>query len=280
MSNLSFTEETKVLGRVGVKASMSGKTIYTPLFKHMQYDGIYLQFVIPEDKSKEFLESIKTLGILGCGVTGPHTHNLMHLVDEVNETAKVTNHGNCLVNKNGSMSLHSTDVAGMMNTLIPLVGSLSGKSVVVLGGGDLMPGILNELSKHSVKDIILYNRTVNKIEKLASDFNCKVGGDLSELTENGKGDVFINATDIGSTSCETKDDCFTDDFLKRFDTVMDATFIPYASDWSIRANKLGLSVGFGFEMFAYQGAQQIRLITGLESDMEFMIPLVKKGLGG
>lgn len=276
----TFTADTKVIGRVGEKPSTSGSTVYIPLFEHMNYDAVYMQFVIPGAKSKEYLESVKTLGILGSSVVGVHTHNLMELVDEVAESAQVTNHGNCLVNRDGKTTLHSTDVAGMMNTLLPLVGTLEDKEVVILGGGALMPGILNELAKHKTKSVVIYNRTIEKAKSLVSDFSCTFGGDLEELVAHAKGDVFINATHIGSTSCDTGDECFTDEFLKRFSVVQDVTYLPPESKWALRAKELGLKVGFGGEMFAHQGAHQLRLIAGFEPDMDFLIPLVKKGLGG
>jgi len=204
-TSATFTGDTKVIGRVGIKPSNSGNTLYNPLLTKLNQDIVYIQFVIEEGKTKEYIDAIKTLNILGTSVTGPHTHAMMELVDEIDESAKITHHGNTLVNKDGHTTLYSTDAYGMVSDL-------------------------------------------------------------------------KSRTDIGDINSDEKGTIFTDNFLEKFDVLQDVSYRPPVTEWTQRAEKLGKTVILGSAMFAHQGAQQLRLFTGIEPDMTIMEKMVHEGL--
>ena len=56
--------------------------------------------------------------------------------------------------------------------------------------------------------------------------------------------IFINATDIGALWCETKD-IFPENFIDKFDVVVDVTFKPLSSGLQEKTKRLGKELFLG-----------------------------------
>lgn len=80
-----------------------------------------------------------------------------------------------------------------------LLGSLSGRHVLVVGAGDMGAGIARALSGAGATDIVVLNRSAERAEKLAERVGAVVGdfGDLT--TALGAADVVLTCTGSGET---------------------------------------------------------------------------------
>lgn len=149
---------------------------------------------------------------------------------------------------------------------------ITGKKFVILGAGTVVRGFLTKLILDHVKveDIEVYNRTLNNARKIAKEFKIvsKVGS-IDDL-ENASGDIFINATPIGSPWCENPAFEFDKDFVDRFKFIADVTFVPLESQLIKIAKKLKKPYSPGYKMFLYQGQMCLEKILNIKVNLKVL----------
>jgi len=80
-----------------------------------------------------------------------------------------------------------------------LLGSLSGRKVLVVGAGDMGTGIARALSGEGATDIVVLNRSAERAEKLAERVGAVVGDFESLATAIATADVVLTCTGSGET---------------------------------------------------------------------------------
>jgi 3-dehydroquinate dehydratase/shikimate dehydrogenase len=138
--------------------------------------------------------------------------------------------------------------------------------VAVIGAGGVARAIVAALCDAKAK-VKIYNRTVKKAEDLAREFGCE-SAPLSELHDL-DARLLVNCTSIGMhpniehTPVDAK-------FLNRDMVVFDTVYNPAETLLLKQAKQIGCRTISGLDMFISQAAEQFKLFTGQDANIDFM----------
>jgi shikimate 5-dehydrogenase len=117
----------------------------------------------------------------------------------------------------------------------------------------------------------IYNRTVEKAERLAEEFECEYAG-LDKLAEI-DAELIVNCTSLGM-SPNTETTALPAEYIKLGMAVFDTVYNPVETLLLKNAGKAGAKVIDGLSMFVNQAAEQFELFTDENADKEFMRKMV------
>lgn len=180
-----------------------------------------------------------------------------------------------IVQREGKLTGYNQGGYGLLDSITAKT-EVAGKKMVIMGAGNVAKGLLTvmELRGFRPSEVEVYNRTIENAEALAVDFSevTKVGS-LDDL-KSAAGDIFVNATYIGSPWREGDDFEFTEEFVKQFGFIADVTFVPLEPQLIETANKAGIPNAPGWEMFLYQGKMCLEKTLEIKVDTELLGKLV------
>ena len=214
----------------------------------------------------------------GVNLTIPHKTEIIPLIDEIDEAAKIAQSVNTLVIKDKKIKGYSTDGFGLEFALKEEFQlDIKGKCFCFAGCGGVVNATAFYLAQQGAKEIRILNRTVQKAESLLSRLiasfpNVKVECTTFEESNKTreyleKSDVLIQATSLGLkeedpapfdlTSLENLN-------LAVYDTIYKETKLIKA------AKAFGLKCANGKEMLIGQGAKSFELWTNKKAPIAEM----------
>lgn len=288
---------TKVYGVVGspVAHSMS-PAIHNAAFDHTDFDGVYLPLLVnPSYESfKAFMESFlafEPLHLSGLSITIPHKENALQYLREkgadIEPLAERIGAVNTIIIERSSGSSpmlrgRNTDYAAILDSITSKLGiqreQLRGLRVAVIGAGGTGRTAVAALAHHGAT-VVVYNRTQERAETLADEFNGNSGKVVAAPIEklcDSCCRIFINATSVGmhpnvdQSPIDGQELELSDQSLV-FDTVYNppvTKFLRYAR------SKGAMTVG-GIEMFVRQAAAQFEHWTGRQAPVTTMRSVVE-----
>jgi shikimate dehydrogenase len=240
-------------------------------FNRMGIKALYVPFCVQDLKAA--VQGIRGLDIRGVSVTLPFKTGVMKYLDEIDEAARNIGAVNTIFNHQGMLKGCNTDWLGFVLSLKEVL-EIKEKRFAVLGAGGTARGILYGLIQEGGYPIIL-NRTISKAENLAREFGCAFLS-LSEI-EKVEAEVLINTTSLGMAPDINKSS-FPREHLKKFGWVVDIIYNPLKTRLLQEAGESGCKTISGLGMFVHQGAEQIKVWTGLEPPRAYMHKVVLKKL--
>ena len=163
----------------------------------MSYEAIELSL----DDFPIQIRALQQQGLMGANVTVPFKQQAWEICQQTSPRAEQAGAVNTLVfMQNGDISGDNTDGAGLTRDLIynhdiPV----TRRKILILGAGGAARGVLAPLLALEPDNVTIANRTLDKAEKLARDFNPV--GQISVCSYDGLGaekfDLIINATAAG-----------------------------------------------------------------------------------
>jgi shikimate dehydrogenase len=216
---------------------------------------------------------IREKPLAGVSVTLPVKGAVMAFLDEVDDDARAIGAVNTIKHEGSRLRGMNTDWMGLVAAMEEHF-SLAGKTVAVLGaGGAARAAVYGILRKGGIP--IIFNRSRDRAESLARWFACEARP-LASLGET-EADVLINATPSGMSP--SVDETPVDQrHLARFRWVVETIYNPLETRLLREAKAAGCEVITGLSMFVRQGAEQIRIWTGLDPPVELMTRVVKTAL--
>lgn len=279
---------TRVYGVIGhpVAHSMS-PAIHNAGFTAVHHDGVYLPLpVTPEYESFKATMiawlDMPELHFSGASVTIPHKENLLRFVKEQGGTieplAEKIGAANTLTRlEDGSLFASNSDYSGALDAICDGLSitydQLKGKRVAVIGAGGAARAIVAGLAHHGCT-VVIYNRTLEKAQALADQFNDKsmaskvVAAKLEKLCDSCC-QVYINCTPIGMHP--DVDDTPMPDAPSNWGpetVVFDTIYNPLETRLLREAKAAGCVTIAGTEMFVRQAAVQFKQWTGQEAPVE------------
>ncbi len=156
--------------------------------------------IAPEElgeRIRAFLDS----GGRGLNVTVPHKQDVLPLLDELTDRARLAGAVNTITrNEDGKLSGDNTDGVGLIADLTANIGvALEGIDILILGAGGATRGILPPLLEQNPARLVIANRTVERAEQLVADFaeHDELAASSFEALEGESFDLIINATSAG-----------------------------------------------------------------------------------
>lgn len=282
--------ETELFGVIADPVGHSlSPAIHNACFADKQMDRLYLPLLVQggRDELCAFLNGVLArpwLNFRGFSITIPHKHGVLEYVREkegsIEPLAEQIGAANTLIiGADGRLSAYNTDYAGALDAITEGIGierkDFAKMPVAVVGAGGVSRAIVAGLTDAGAK-VTIYNRTVSRAEKLATDFDCGFSG-LEKLADL-DAKLVINGTSIGMHP-EVNCSPVPEGVLKADMAVFDTVYNPAETLLLKQAKAAGAQTIDGIAMFVNQAMAQFQLFTGQPGNADLMRQAVCEGLG-
>ena len=213
-------------------------------------------------------------GIAGANVTVPHKTAVLPLLDDASEVARGLGAVNTIVQEDGRLIGHNTDVTGFWQALAEVGGVAPGRRAVVLGAGGAARAVCWALLAHEVYVTVLARR-VGAAEELLNmaDYGSSEAGTLDAPTLAAalkKAALLVNATPAGMWPHADESPLPPGVALPRSLLVYDLVYRPRRTRLLAQAEAAGCPTVDGLGMLLHQGAAAFELWTGLHPPLAVM----------
>jgi shikimate dehydrogenase len=245
-----------------------------PAFDALGIPAQYELWPTPADELKARIDGLKQAGFLGANVTVPHKQAVIPFLDHVSALAARAGAVNTIVNADGRLTGHNTDVHGLADSLRRHAPNLESSVAAVLGAGGAARAAVLALESLGVSRIAVLNRSLNRARTLAADL-LPAQIEVIESTPGdrmrvlGEAELLINATALGWNPGESPLSIEEIAALDRSTLVLDLTY--RETDLLRRCLNRGLEAIDGLEMLVFQGARAFELWTGQPGPVDLMI---------
>lgn len=258
-------------------------------FDHLGLDVRYEAWPTPEDRLAETVAGLRAPDRLGANVTIPHKEAVLPLLDEVDELCRRVGAVNTIVNRDGRLHGHNTDVGGFLRALREDGGlDPAAARVLMAGAGGAARAVAVALIDAGAASITLINRTFPRAARLVEDLTPHAGGTslhalpdvyASWVASSISCRLLINCTSVGMAGTkEQKDSPVPVEIVPSGALVFDLIYRPTKTPLMAAAEKRGASVLGGLPMLVYQGAESFRRWTEVEPPLEIMLKAARTAL--
>ncbi|MGI5939584.1 MAG: shikimate dehydrogenase [Thermoleophilia bacterium] len=278
-----ITAQTGLLALLGhpVRHSLSPR-IHNAALQAQGVNMVYLAFDVPPSLLSPAVEGLRTLGVRGANITIPHKEHVVGLLDRLDPLADQVGAVNTIVNDDGVLSGHNTDVEGFQSALRSLLPEgAEGRRCLVAGAGGAARAVLAALVAERVQTIWVLNRTLSRAEALCSTA-IEWGADYcAPITEDHldqvgpSADVIVNATSVGLDPAG-KGSPFPADILNSNQAVIDLVYGSAPTALMRQAQARGALTIDGTEMLLIQAANAYRLWTGIDAPLDIMRAVIRR----
>ena len=257
--------------------------IHNNAFEKLGLNYVYLSFEVNKDNLKDAVQSIKTLNMRGVNLSMPNKKEVIQYLDEISETAKLSQSVNTIVNDNGILKGYSTDGKGFFKSLEEEKIFMKDKNITILGTGGASIAIISQAVFEGIKNIFVFKRDKNWKEQkkilynIASKTNCNI--ELNSLEDKNilkrkieESDLLINATSVGMK----EDFSLIEDksFFRKDLIVSDIIYNPSKTKLLQIAEKEGCKIINGIGMLLYQGALSFELWTNEKMPVDYIKEII------
>lgn len=216
----------------------------------------------------QVLKSMQLLGYSGCNVTVPFKQNVMPLLDEVTEDARIIQAVNTIVFRGGKAVGHNTDWIGFAESFKLQCPQARLDEVVLFGAGGAGAAVAYATIKMGAKRLYIVDEQQSRAAELAARLNalglgqCVPQTDGLAAMENADG--VINATPLGMQGCPG---CAVPLSAVRGSMwVADVVYFPLRTELIVAARKAGCRCATGGDMVVLQAARGFELFCGVQPD--------------
>jgi shikimate dehydrogenase len=184
----------KTCGVIGnpITHSLSPK-IHAQFAKQFEFNLDYQKYLVETDKLNSFVRSFFKKGGTGLNVTLPFKQQIINVVDELSDAAKICQSVNTLsINTQGKIKGDTTDGEGLIHDFNRLGYEFKNKKILLIGAGGASISVIYSLLNQGSKLTIL-NRTSSKIKDIAAQFSEQGTVELFNKDNNVKYDGVILA---------------------------------------------------------------------------------------
>jgi shikimate dehydrogenase len=216
-------------------------------------------------------------------VTIPFKKAVVPLLDELSPEAEVIGAVNTIVNDNGRLIGHNTDIAGFAAPLLPMADSIRNRPVCIFGNGGAALAAIEAFRLHfSPSSVILVVRDTQKAEAMLEEY---AHSDLATLCPGRELDqpacsrmirdcrVIVNATPVGTAG---RNDAIHSilptghGLLHEGQIVYDMVYNPFETPMLAEASSTGAVTIQGIEMLIAQAARSFHIWTGQELPLDIV----------
>lgn len=253
---------TRVAAVIGdpVHHSLSPLLLNTA-FAQLGLDWVYTAFAVPEGSAGAAIAAMRVLSLGGLNVTMPHKQAVVAHLDDVSEVAARLDAVNCIAWDGARLVGHSTDGAGLLDTLRVDEGfEPEGKRCAVIGAGGAARAAVAALGDAGAAEVIVVNRTADRAASasLLAGGRGRVGTD----EEVAGCDLVVNATPMGMAGERAGLLPVSTDHLGHGQVIFDMVYDPPETRFVKAARASGARAVGGIGMLVHQAAYAFGLWTG------------------
>lgn len=241
-------------------------------------DGLDYVYVCLEVDPEDLAAAVRgaaALKLRGFNVTMPHKREMVRLVDELDEGARISGAVNTVVIEGSTLYGYNTDGGGMVLACREAGVELSGRSVLLLGAGGAAAAVAVAFDEAGIGELHIANRSLDhglalKDKLRAAGLENTETHPLGALDEAlSRADVVVNTTPLGMKDGDPLP--IPEEYLEGDRVICDAVYRPGTETPLVRrARERGATVVAGDRMLLYQGVLAQELWTGREPNVKAM----------
>jgi shikimate dehydrogenase len=246
--------------------------MHNAAYKEMKIDASYVPVRV--EHIEDAIQRMRKGEMQGASITIPFKTTVIPCLDEVESSAQRIGAVNTIRHDdNGMLTGYNTDWIGLVRDVEESL-EICNKTFAILGAGGAARAAVFGIQQRGGTPLII-NRTPTKGEAMAQEFGCP----FYPLSEIGKirADCLINTTPVGMAPEKGKSP-IEKGILTNFRWVMDVIYNPVQTQLLKDADEAGCMTLNGVGMFVHQGAEQIKIWTGMEPPRDFMKQIVLEKL--
>lgn len=273
---------TKLLALIGQPVGHSlSPAMHNAAFAADGLDFAYVALDVDPDDLPAAVKGAAALKLRGFNITMPHKRAMIALVDELDESARVSGAVNTVVIEGSKLRGYNTDGGGMVLACEEAGIELPDRRVLILGAGGAAAAIAIAFGEAGIGELHIVNRSLDH----ATELRDKLRGaglenveahPLEALDETlAKTEIIVNATSLGMKDGDPMP--IPDEYVQEGRAVCDAVYRP-GTDTALvgLAHKRGAHAVAGGRMLLYQGVLAQKLWTGREPNVGVMSGAISK----
>ena len=201
---MSLTGKAKLAGIVGWPVSHSlSPVLHGHWLAEYGIDGAMVPLATRVEDFSAVIDGLRRAGFKGVNVTVPHKEAAFAIAHRTDGPARLAGAANLLVFREDEIEGRNTDALGLAESLRESIGTLDGKSVVLLGAGGAARGAILSLEMLGAGHIHLLNRDARRAKTLAASLSAEVRaavepGGLEDFDKvAGDAALLVNSTSAG-----------------------------------------------------------------------------------
>jgi shikimate dehydrogenase len=213
------------------------------------------------------------LGFVGANITIPHKEAALALADEASKSAAEIGAANTLSFGDSRIRADNTDASGLLAALpVPV----EGRAALVLGAGGSARAAVWALAGRGAS-VSVWNRTPERAAELVRELAPATAVTGEQARARGY-QVIVNCTAIGMRDEDPFEHLPLDpERLDRGVVVADLVYAGSESRLVREARKRGATAVEGLEVLVRQGAESLRIWTGMDPPLEVMREAARSG---
>jgi len=264
---MSLTGKAKMAGIIGWPVSHSlSPVLHGHWLQEYGIDGAMVPLAARTEDFSAVIDGVRRAGFQGVNVTVPHKEAAFALAHRTDEAARIAGAANLLIFHGREIEARNTDSVGLVESLRETVGTLDGKTAVLLGAGGAARGAVLALAMLGAGTIHLLNRDAGRAKTLAAALGPHVKvtispGTLDDWTSRtGEAALLVNSTSAGMGSNPPLDiDLST---LPKSAAVCDIVYNPLETKLLNDAKARGHKTIDGLGMLMHQAAPSFEAFFG------------------
>lgn len=266
------------LGLIGHPVSHSlSPAMHNAALAALGLEGRYEALDTPVELLEQRIAQVRQ-GWAGVNVTVPHKEAVIPWLDDLSPQAQAVGAVNTIVNHQGRLLGHNTDVEGFLLGLQESGIAYESRQAVVLGAGGAARAIVYGLRQAGCT-VAVANRSLERANSLAQEMGASALGlespDLFLALQHC--DLLVNTTSVGLKDPQASP--LPGGVLPRKATVVDIVYNPLVTRLMRDAREAGLAVLGGLPMLVWQGALAFEKWCGVRPPVEVMYRAAREALG-
>jgi len=240
--------------------------------------GLTIGYDAIEINKGEFAAEVAKLfdhGLTGANVTMPFKGDAFEFADVLTPRAQLAQAVNTLWrSKDGVIHGDTTDGVGLVCAIEQLQGfDIAGRSILVLGAGGAVRGVVQPLLDAGASSITIANRTVEKAEQIAADFARVKAISLANVTAGY--DLIINGTSVSLTGASLP---VTTEQIRGAQLLVDMTYGSAPTPLMLLANDQQIEAIDGLGMLLGQAAESFNIWHEIRPDIKQCLDVISHTL--
>jgi len=269
--------------------------LHQPALDELKQNARYIRIEVESGKVAEAFDQMYSAGIRGINVTVPHKLEALEACHKVDAAARSMGAVNTIVfDAEGNRTGLNTDGPGLVRAVREEFGiDLGDLKVIVVGaGGGAGRAIATQCVLENCPQIILANRTLDKVESMKEDLLCldhretlegprdrisAIAINDPELEEAiAASELIINATSLGLNRADPSP--FPSHWVEPHHLVYDTIYNPERTRLLRDAASQGARVANGLSLLLHQGALSLEYWLNQDAPLEVMRTGVRDAL--
>ena len=252
--------DTRLCMSLSGRPGNAGSRLHNRLYELIGLDYIYKSFSTTDLPAA--IGGIRALGIRGCAISMPFKEAVIPLIDRLEESARVIDSVNTIVNDGGLLTGYNTDFVAVRDLLERRIATPL--PFLLRGSGGMAKAVAAALRDAGFDKGTIVARNEAAGRALAEQYGYAWRPDLPDAG----GRLLVKLTPLGMEGPDSETLAFPADFIAACDIAFDVVAQPVETPFVRAARAAGKAIISGGEVVVLQAVEQFALYTGIRPTPE------------